>query len=99
VDERTRRFDHGQSAGAGSRQGPFGRTVSCHHHGLRRDVGDILRHCDALRLEDTEDSGVVNEVTEDGQGTGVCLLERERHGIAHAETHAEVSGPDDSHTL
>ena len=32
----------------------------------------------------------MDEVAEDGEGAGVRVLECERDGIAHAETHAEV---------
>jgi len=62
-------------------------------------VGDVLRDRDALRLEGAQDGGVVDEVTEDREGAGVSVLERERDGIANAETHAEAGRPEDAHTL
>ena len=99
VDERARGFDHRQPQGAGPREGPLGRAVGRHHHGRRLDVCDVLRDRDALRLEGAQDGGVVDEVTEDGEGAGVSVLERERDGIANAETHAEVGGSEDAHTL
>ena len=68
-----------------------------HHHGRRRDVCDVLRDRDALRLEGAQDGGVVDEIAEDREGAGVGVLERERDGVAHAETHAEVGGPEDTH--
>ena len=46
-----------------------------------------------------EDGGVVDEVTEDRQGAGVSVVERERDGIANAETHAEVGGSQDTQTF
>ena len=46
-----------------------------------------------------EDGGVVDEVAEDREGAGVRVLERERDGIANAETHAEVGRPEDAHAL
>ena len=63
------------------------------------DLGDVLRDRDALRFEGAQDGGVVDEVAEDGEGAGVGVLERERDGIADAETHAEVGRPEDPHTL
>jgi hypothetical protein len=41
----------------------------------------------------------VHEVAEDGERAGVSALERERDGIANAETHAEMSRPNDPHTF
>ena len=60
---------------------------------------DVLRDRDALRLEGAEDGGVVHEVAEDREGAGVSVLERERDGVADAETHAEVGGTEDLHTF
>ena len=99
VDERARGFDHGQPQGAGPREGPLGRAVGRHHQGRRLDVCDVLRDRDALRLEGAQDGGVVDEVTEDREGAGVSVLEREPNGIANAETHAEVGGSKDPHAL
>ena len=62
-------------------------------------MGDVLRDRDALRLEGAEDGGVVDEVAENREGAGVGVLERERDGVANAETHAEVGGSKDPHTL
>jgi hypothetical protein len=70
-----------------------------HHQGRRPDVCDVLRDRDAPRLEGAQDGGVVDEVTEDREGAGVSVLERERDGVANAETHAEVSGSEDAHTF
>jgi hypothetical protein len=39
----------------------------------------------------------MDQVAEDRQGAGVRVLERERDGIANAETHAEVGGSNDTH--
>ena len=99
VYERARGFDHRQPQGAGPREGPLGRAVGRHHQGRRLDVCDVLRDRDALRLEGAQDGGVVDEVTEDREGAGVSVLERERDGIANAETHAEVGRSEDAHTL
>jgi hypothetical protein len=33
------------------------------------------------------------------EGAGVGAVERERDGIANAEAHAEVGGPEDAHAL
>ena len=60
---------------------------------------DVVRNRDALRLERAQDGGVVDEVAENREGTGIRLLEREPDGIANAEAHTEVSGSDDAHTL
>ena len=97
VDERARGFDHRQPQGAGPREGPLGRAVGRHHQGRRLDVCDVLRDRDALRLEGAQDGGVVDEVPEDREGAGVSVLERERDGIANAETHAEVGRSKDTH--
>ena len=97
VDERARSLDHRQPQGAGPREGPLGRAVSRDHQGRRLDVCDVLRDRDTLRLEGAQDGGVVDEVAEDREGAGVSVLERERDGIANAETHAEVGRPKDSH--
>ena len=98
VDERARRFDHGQSERTGPREGPLGRAVGGHHQGRRLDVGDVLRDGDALRLERAQDGGIVDEIAEDREGAGVGVLERERDGIAHAKAHAEVGRTEDLHT-
>jgi len=97
ADERARGFDYRESQGAGPREGPLGRAVGRHHQGRRLDVCNVLRDRDALRLEGAQDGGVVDEVTEDREGAGVGVLEREPDGIANAETHAEVGGSDDAH--
>ena len=100
VYERARGFDHRQPQGAGPREGPPGRAVGRHHQGGRRlDVCDVLRERDALRREGAQDGGVVDEVAEDREGAGGSVLERERDGIANAETHAEVGRTEDAHTL
>ena len=99
VYERARGFDHRQPQGAGPRESPLGRAVGRHHQGRRRDVCDVLRDRDALRLEGAQDGGVVDEVTEDRERAGFCVSERERNRIANAETHAEVSRPEEPHTL
>jgi hypothetical protein len=39
----------------------------------------------------------VNQVTEDRQGSGVGVLERQRDRIANAEAHAEVCRAKDTH--
>jgi hypothetical protein len=62
-------------------------------------VCDVLRDRDTLRLEGAQDGRVVDEVTEDREGAGVSVLERERDGIAHAEAHTEVGRSEDTHTL
>jgi hypothetical protein len=62
-------------------------------------VCHVLRDRDALRLEGGQDGGVVDEVTEDREGAGIGVLERERDGIANAETHAEVGRSEDTHSL
>ena len=90
VHERARGFDHREPQGAGLREGPLGGAVRRHHQGWRPDVCDVLRDRDALRLEGAQDGGVVDEVAEDREGTGVRVLERERDGIANTEAHAEV---------
>ena len=59
----------------------------------------VLRDRDALGLEGGEHGGVMDKVAEDGEGTGVGVLERERDGIANAETHAEVVRSKEAHTL
>ena len=68
VDERARRLDHGQSKGAGPREGPLGRAVGGHHQRRRLDIGNVLRDRDTLRLEGAQDGGVVDEVAENGEG-------------------------------
>src|SRR5439155_14306703 len=90
-------FDHRQPQSATQREGPLRRAMGRHHQGRRPDVCDVLRDRDALRLEGAQDGGVVDEVTEDREGTGVRVLERELDGIANAEAHAEVGGSDDTH--
>jgi hypothetical protein len=40
----------------------------------------------------------VDEVTEDREGAGVSVLERERDGIANTETHAEMGRSKDMHS-
>ena len=97
VDERAGGFDHRQPQGLGSREGPLGRAVSRHHHGRRLDVFDFLRDGDALRLQSAQDGWIVDEVTEDREWAGVAVLERERDGIANAETHAKAGGAKDTH--
>ncbi len=99
VYERARGFDHRQPQGAGPREGPLGRAVGRHHQGRCLDVCDVLSDRDALRLEGAQDGRVVDEVAEDREGAGVRVLERERDGIANAETHAEVGRPEDPHAL
>jgi hypothetical protein len=98
VYERARGFNHRQPQGASPREGPLGRAVGRYHEGRRLDVCDVLRDSDPLRLEGAQDSGVMDEVTEDREGTGVSVLERERHGIANAETHAEAGRSENAHT-
>jgi hypothetical protein len=39
----------------------------------------------------------VDEVAEDRQGAYFCVFDGERDGVADAETHAEVRGPENSH--
>src|SRR5205814_8157952 len=78
---------------------PLGRAVGRHHQGRRLDVCDVLGDRDTLRLEGAQDGGVVDEVPEDREGAGVSVLERERDGIANAETHAEVGRSEKTHTL
>jgi len=97
VHERARGFDHGQPQCAGPSERSLGRAMGRHHHGWRRDIGDVLRYRDAFRIECAQDRGVVYEVAEDGEGTGVGVLQRERDGIADAETHPEVGGTEDAH--
>ena len=60
--------------------------------------GDVLRDGDALRLQAAEDGGVVDQVAEDRQRSGVGVVERECDGVADAEAHAEVGRAKDSHT-
>jgi hypothetical protein len=60
-------------------------------------VCDVLRDRDALRLEDAQNGGVVDEVTQDREGAGVSVLVRERDRIANAEAHAEVGRSKDTH--
>ena len=57
----------------------------------------VLRDRDALRLEGAQDGGIVDEVTEDREGAGISVLERERDGIANAEAHAEMGCSKDLH--
>ena len=97
--ERARGFDHRQPLGAGPRQGPFGSAVRRHHQGRRPDVCEILGDRDALRLEGLQDGGVMDEVTEDREWTGVGVLVRELDGVANAEAHAEVGRPEDPHNF
>jgi hypothetical protein len=40
----------------------------------------------------------VDEVTENREGAGVSVLERERDSIANAETHAELGRSENTHT-
>ena len=47
--------------------------------------------------EGAQDGGVVDQVAEDGQRAGVGVFERERDGVANAETHAEMGGAEDTH--
>ena len=97
VYERARGFDDGQPQGAGPRESSPGRAVGRDHQRRRPDVCDVLRNSDALRLESAQHSGVVDEVTEDREGAGGSVLQRERDGIVNAETHAEVGRPEDAH--
>jgi hypothetical protein len=60
---------------------------------------DILGNGDAFRLEGAEDGGIVNEVAEDRERAGVGVLERQRDGVANAETHAEMGGSEDPHSF
>ena len=39
----------------------------------------------------------MDEVTENREGPGVRVLEGERDGIAHAETHPEVTRAENTH--
>ena len=96
--ERAGGFHDGQPQGAGPRERPLRRAVGRHHQGRRFDGCDVLRDRDTLGLEGAEDGGVVDEVTEDGEGAGVRVLERKCDGIANAETHAEMGRPEDAHT-
>ena len=68
-----------------------------YHQGRRLDVCDILRDGDALRPEGAQYGGVVDEVPKDREGPGISVLDRERDGIANAETHAEVGCSEDTH--
>ena len=58
----------------------------------------VPRDRDTLRLKGAQDRGIVDEVPEDREGSGVSVLERERNGIANAETRAEVGRSEDLHT-
>ena len=97
MNERAGGFDHREPQRARSREGPIRRAVGRHHDGLGFHSGHIVRDRDALRFEGREDGGVVDEVAEDREGTGVGVLERQRDGIADAEAHAEVGGAEDPH--
>ena len=41
----------------------------------------------------------MDQVAENRERSGVGVFERERDGIANAETHTEVSRPDDTHFM
>lgn len=57
-------------------------------------VGGVLGDADAFFLEAIEDGGIMDEVTEDGDGAGGGFLAGEEEGITDAEAHAEVGGAD-----
>ena len=99
VDERACGFDDIQSHRPSSREVALGCAVGRHHQRRRLDLGDVLRDRDALRLEGLQDGGVMDEVTEDREWTGVGVLVRELDGVANAEAHAEVGRPEDPHNF
>ena len=99
ANQRTGRLDDGQPQSAGASERPLRRPMRGHHHRRRLDLCDVLRDRDALRLEGGQDGGVVNEVAQNRDGSGVGVLGGERDGVANAETHAEVAGADKPHTL
>src|SRR5688572_27683102 len=97
LHERAGGLDHFQPQCAGAREGAFGRPVGRDHQRWSRDVVDMLRDGDALRFESAEDGWVVNQVAEDGERTGISVVERKGDRVAHPETHAQMRRPDDSH--
>ena len=97
-DERACGFYHREAQGAGAGDRPLGCAVRGHHQRRRSDICDVVRDPDPFRRERAEDRGVMDEVAENRERAGVCVLEGERDGIANAETHAEVGRTEDSHT-
>ena len=69
------------------------------HDGVRLNLREVLGDGDALRMQAAEDGGVVHEVAEDSQGTGVSMGVGELDCIADAEAHAKMGGAQYSHTL
>jgi hypothetical protein len=99
VDEGARRLDDRQPQGAGPRERALGRAVGGYHQGRRGDLRDVLGDGDAFCLEGAQDGGIVDEIAENREWAGVGVFEREGDGVAHAETHAQMSRPEDPHTL
>jgi hypothetical protein len=97
VDEGAGGFDYGEPQGAGSGEVPLGRAVGRDHQGGCLHMADVLRDRDAFRLEGAQHGGVVDEVTENREWTGVGVLECERDRITNAEAHAEVGRSKDTH--
>src|SRR5207302_2278650 len=76
---------------------PRRRTVRGDHQGVRRHLRDIVGHDDAPGRESAEYGRIVDQVTEDGERAGFGAGEGQRDRVAHAEAHAQMRRPDDSH--
>jgi len=83
---------------ARARERPLGGAVGGDHQRRRGDLGDVLGDRDPLRVQRAQDGGIVDEVSENREWTGVGALERERDGVADAEAHAEMDRSQDTHS-
>src|SRR5262245_51421705 len=98
VDERARRLGHVKSTLAHGGQCALRCAMGGDHDMRGGEVGDLVLDGYSLSAKLGEDTVVVHQVAEDGEGVGprVSLGQRER--IAHAEAHAQVSGTKNLHT-
>ena len=99
VHQRAGGFDHRQSHRAGPGEGSIGGAVGRDHDVAVWTCVTSWAMAMPFASQGAEDRGVVNEVTEDRQRTGVSMGVRELDRIADAETHAEVGRAKDLHTL
>jgi hypothetical protein len=99
ADEGTRRFHDRKPERAGTRKCAFGRPMGGNHHRRRPDVLHVPRDGDAFGVQGAKDRGVVDEVAENRQRTGICAIEGKIDGVANAETHAKVKGAENTHNF
>jgi hypothetical protein len=99
ADERAGGFVNFEAAAAQVGEGAVGGAVGGDEDGGRAEFGWGLGGLEAAAAEAVEDGGVMDEVTEGGEGPWGRGLEGEVEGMTDAEAETEVGSVEDLHRL